>query len=44
MTCTGPGGKLRGRRVVVTRPAGQNERLAALIRAEGGEPIVFPAL
>jgi len=37
-------GRLRGRRIVVTRPAGQNERLAALIRAEGGEPIVFPAL
>ena len=44
MTRTGPGGRLRGRRIVVTRPAGQNERLAELIRAEGGEPIVFPAL
>jgi uroporphyrinogen-III synthase len=44
MTGTGPGGKLRGRRIAVTRPAGQNERLAELIRAEGGEPIVFPAL
>jgi uroporphyrinogen-III synthase len=39
-----PGAPLRGCRVVVTRPAGQNERLAALIRAAGGEPIVFPAL
>jgi len=39
-----PGGTLRGRRVVITRPAGQNERLAELIRADGGEPIVFPAI
>jgi uroporphyrinogen-III synthase len=38
------GGALRGRRIVVTRPAGQNEALAELIRAEGGEPVVFPAL
>lgn len=37
-------GRLAGRRIVVTRPAGQNEGLAALIRAEGGEPIVFPVL
>ena len=44
MTRTGPGGKLRGRRIAITRPAGQNERLAELIRAEGGEPIVFPVL
>jgi uroporphyrinogen-III synthase len=28
----------------VTRPAGQNERLAELIRAEGGEAVVFPVL
>lgn len=38
------GARLRGRRIVVTRPAGQNEHLARLIRAEGGEPIAFPAL
>jgi uroporphyrinogen-III synthase len=44
MTAAAPGARLRGRRIVVTRPAGQNERLAALIRAEGGEPIAFPAL
>jgi len=44
MTAAAPGGRLGGRRIVVTRPAGQNERLAALIRAEGGEPIAFPAL
>jgi uroporphyrinogen-III synthase len=37
-------GRLAGRRIVVTRPAGQNERLAEMIRAAGGEPIVFPVL
>ncbi|HSD52577.1 MAG TPA: uroporphyrinogen-III synthase [Burkholderiales bacterium] len=37
-------GRLAGRRIVVTRPAGQNEGLAALIRAAGGEPVVFPVL
>jgi len=35
---------LAGRRVVVTRPAGQTGHLAALIRAGGGEPVLFPAL
>lgn len=35
---------LAGRRVVVTRPAGQSAHLAALIRAAGGEPLPFPAL
>lgn len=35
---------LAGRRVVVTRPAGQAAQLAALIRAAGGEPVLFPAL
>lgn len=44
MSAARPGGALRGRRVVITRPAGQNERLAELIRADGGEPIVFPAI
>jgi uroporphyrinogen-III synthase len=38
------GARLAGRRIVVTRPAGQNESLAEMIRAEGGEPIVFPVL
>jgi len=38
------GAALRGRRIVVTRPAGQNEALAELIRAAGGEPVVFPTL
>lgn len=37
-------GRLAGRRIVITRPAGQNERLAEMIRAAGGEPIVFPAI
>ena len=35
---------LAGLRVVLTRPAGQAEHLAALIRAAGGEPVLFPAL
>jgi uroporphyrinogen-III synthase len=37
-------GALAGRRIVVTRPAGQAESLAELIRAEGGTPIVFPVI
>lgn len=35
---------LAGRRVVVTRPAGQTAHMAALVRAAGGEPVLFPAL
>jgi uroporphyrinogen-III synthase len=35
---------LAGRRVVVTRPAAQAEHLAVLIRAAGGEPVLFPVL
>ena len=35
---------LAGRRVVMTRPAGQTAHMAALIRAAGGEPVPFPAL
>lgn len=35
---------LAGRRVVVTRPSGQAAHIAALIRAAGGEPVLFPAL
>ena len=35
---------LAGRHVVVTRPAGQSDHMAALIRAAGGEPVLFPAL
>ncbi len=37
-------GALAGRRIVVTRPAGQAETLAELIRAEGGTPVVFPVI
>jgi uroporphyrinogen-III synthase len=35
---------LAGRGVVITRPAGESQRLAALIRAAGGEPLLYPAL
>jgi uroporphyrinogen-III synthase len=35
---------LAGRRIVVTRPAGQAEGLCALIRDAGGEPLEIPAL
>ena len=35
---------LARRHVVVTRPAGQSARLSALIRAAGGEPVLYPAL
>src|SRR5262245_8496674 len=35
---------LAGRGIVVTRPARQAERLAALIRDAGGEPILFPVI
>lgn len=39
------GGKgLAGVGVLVTRPAGQSGPLASRIRAEGGNPILFPAL
>ncbi|HKY02197.1 MAG TPA: uroporphyrinogen-III synthase [Burkholderiales bacterium] len=35
---------LKGLRVVLTRPQGQNEGLAEAIRAAGGTPIIFPVL
>ena len=35
---------LAGMGIVVTRPARQAERLAALIRAAGGEPILYPVI
>jgi uroporphyrinogen-III synthase len=38
------GGLLAGRGIVVTRPAHQAQPLAALIRAAGGNPILFPVL
>ena len=37
-------GPLAGRRILVTRPRAQADGLAALIREEGGEPILFPAI
>jgi uroporphyrinogen-III synthase len=37
-------GPLAGKRVLVTRPREQAAGLAELIREEGGEPIVFPAI
>lgn len=35
---------LKGRAIVVTRPAGQAEALARLIEAHGGRAILFPAI
>ncbi len=35
---------LAGRAVLVTRPEGLAERLASLLRAEGGEAVLFPAI
>ena len=34
---------LEGRGIVVTRPRAQAETLAALLRAAGGTPLMFPA-
>lgn len=35
---------LAGKRIIVTRPKGQAEGLAALIREAGGEPLLYPAI
>ncbi len=35
---------LAGRGIVITRPAGESQRLAALIREAGGVPLLYPAL
>lgn len=35
---------LSGRHVVITRPAQQADTLAGLVRAAGGEPVLFPVL
>jgi uroporphyrinogen III methyltransferase/synthase len=35
---------LQGRGVLVTRPSGQAQRLAALVEAAGGRPILFPTI
>ncbi len=37
-------GPLSGRRVLVTRPAGQGDDLAALVRAAGGECLAVPVI
>lgn len=37
-------GMLAGRGVVITRPAGEAQRLATLIREAGGEPLLYPAI
>jgi len=37
-------GPLAGRGVVITRPAGESQRLAALIRDAGGVPLLYPAI
>jgi uroporphyrinogen-III synthase len=37
-------GALAGRAIVVTRPLAQASNLAAAIRAEGGEPVLFPTI
>lgn len=37
-------GPLAGRRVLVTRPAGQGDELAALVRAAGGEAVHVPVI
>jgi len=35
---------LAGQRVVITRPSGQSENLARLVREAGGEPLCIPAI
>src|SRR5205823_82610 len=35
---------LQGRGILITRPAGQAQRLASLVEAAGGRPILFPAI
>ena len=41
---TGMGEKLRGNSILIIRPAGLGDALASMIRAEGGEPILLPAI
>lgn len=35
---------LRDKNIVITRPVAQSQHLASLVRARGGNPILFPAL
>lgn len=44
MNASAAGGALAGRGIVVTRPAEQARQLADLIRAAGGNPVLFPVL
>ena len=44
MSASASEGPLAGRGIVITRPAHQAQPLAALIRAAGGNPILFPVL
>jgi uroporphyrinogen-III synthase len=44
VTGSGSNGPLAGKTIVVTRPARQAERLAKLIRAAGGEAILYPVI
>jgi uroporphyrinogen-III synthase len=37
-------GALAGRGVIITRPAGEAQRLAKLVREAGGEPLLYPAI
>jgi uroporphyrinogen-III synthase len=41
---TGRPATLRGRRIVITRPAGQADALAGMVAARGGHALVFPVL
>lgn len=40
----GSGEMLKGRRIIVTRPAGQSASLAGEILKRGGEPVLFPVI
>jgi uroporphyrinogen-III synthase len=44
MNAPARGGALSGRGIVITRPQEQAHRLAGLVGAEGGNPILFPVL
>jgi uroporphyrinogen-III synthase len=44
MSEAGTGKPLAGKGIVVTRPAHQAAHLAGLIRAEGGNPLLFPVM
>lgn len=35
---------LTGKNILITRPAGQSENLARMVREQGGNPIIFPSI